>query len=209
MGDQAKADELQNRLEEFAARIIKLADNLPGSKAGQHIAGQVLRSGTSPAPNYGEARGAESRADFKHKLGIVQKELNETVIWLRVIRLTGLIKTTRITDLHEEATQLARIRAAGFNRLWPTHGPAVDDPDTFLSAYIEHRRARERQIRAQLEAGPQGVKTMVAAMYKDVDKRLHPAAAHSVLAHLVDMVRRGEIACDGDATLDAVYRLAA
>lgn len=112
-------------------------------------------------------------------------------------------------DMGDYIAQLERIRAAGFDRLWPTHGPSVDDPDAFLAAYIAHRRAREAQILAQLASGPQGVREMVAAMYQDVDKRLHPAAAHSVLAHLVDMVRRGEIACDGDATLDAVYRLAA
>ncbi len=112
-------------------------------------------------------------------------------------------------DMGHYMAQLERIRAAGFDRLWPTHGPAVDDPDTFLSAYIEHRRARERQIRAQLGAGPQGVKTMVAAMYKDVDKRLHPAAAHSVLAHVIDMVRRGELVCEGEPGLDTIYALAA
>ncbi|MBI1371618.1 MAG: four helix bundle protein [Phycisphaera sp.] len=112
MENQQQADELQNRLEEFAARIIKLADHLPDSNAGRHIASQILRSGTSPAPNYGEARGAESRADFKHKLGIVQKELNETVIWMRVISRTNLVKASKLDDLLDEATQLARIITA-------------------------------------------------------------------------------------------------
>ncbi len=85
VGHQAKADELVERLIDFAVRIINLSASLPKTAAGKHIAGQILRSGTSPAPNYGEARGAESHADFIHKLRIVLKELNETSIWLRVL----------------------------------------------------------------------------------------------------------------------------
>jgi four helix bundle protein len=80
---QNRADELEERLINFAVRIIKLSARLPRTPAGKHIAGQILRAGTAPAPNYGEARGAESPADFVHKLGIVLKELNETSIWLR------------------------------------------------------------------------------------------------------------------------------
>jgi four helix bundle protein len=77
--------DLQDRLIEFAVRIIKLSEALPESKAGQHVAFQMLRSGTSPAPNYGEAQSAESRADFIHKLKIALKELRETEVWLKVI----------------------------------------------------------------------------------------------------------------------------
>ena len=84
-GSQLRADELEERLIDFAVRVIRLSASLPNTAAGKHIAGQILRSGTSPAPNYGEARGAESHADFTHKLGIVLKELNESSIWLRVI----------------------------------------------------------------------------------------------------------------------------
>ena len=65
---QTKADELEERLIDFAVRMITLSANLPKTPAGKHIAGQILRSGISPAPNYGEARGAESHADFVHKL---------------------------------------------------------------------------------------------------------------------------------------------
>ena len=84
MRDETLADELQNRLIDFAVRIINVADALPNSPAGRHISGQILRCGTSPAPNYAEARGAESRADFVHKLKVALKELNETSVWLRV-----------------------------------------------------------------------------------------------------------------------------
>lgn len=78
----AKGEDIQERLIEFAVTITRLCPSLPKTQEGKHIARQLLRCGTSPAPNYGEARGAESGNDFKHKLGIVLKELNETAIWL-------------------------------------------------------------------------------------------------------------------------------
>src|SRR6266480_1129625 len=95
---QSRADELEERLIDFAFRIIKLSAGLPKTPAGKHIAGQIMRSGTSPAPNYGEARGAESHADFVHKLRIVLKEPNETLIWLRVIDRSQLLRKELITD---------------------------------------------------------------------------------------------------------------
>jgi len=64
---QAQADDLEERLIDFAVRIVRLSSSLPRTPAGKHVASQILRSGTSPAPNYGEARGAESHADFVHK----------------------------------------------------------------------------------------------------------------------------------------------
>lgn len=109
---QSKADELEERLIEFAVRIIKLSANLPKNSAGRHIAGQILRSGTSPAPNYGEARGAESHADFVHKLGVVLKELNETSIWLRVIDRSQLLPTELLSDIILECKELCRIFTA-------------------------------------------------------------------------------------------------
>lgn len=99
---RSKSDELEDRLINFAVRVIKLSARLPKTSAGKHIAGQILRSGTSPAPNYGEARGGESHADFVHKLGIVLKELNETQIWLRIINESGLLKRDLLTGIIEE-----------------------------------------------------------------------------------------------------------
>ena len=104
-----QADELEEPLVNFAVRIVKLSASLPRTTAGSHIAGQILRSGTSPAPNYGEARGAESHADFVHKLRIVLKELNETSIWLRVIERSGLIKGQLLSDIIQETGELCRI----------------------------------------------------------------------------------------------------
>jgi len=106
---QTKADELEERLINFGVRIIKLSANLPKTPAGKHIAGQILRSGTSPAPNYGEGRGAESHADFVHRLGIVLKELNETFVWLRMIEGSELLKRDLLTGIMEENKELCRI----------------------------------------------------------------------------------------------------
>src|SRR5215467_12204798 len=99
---QTRADDLGERLIDFAVRIIKLSASLPKTPAGKQVAGQILRSGTSPAPNYGEARGAESHADFVHKLGIVLKELNETSIWLRVIERSGLLRSQLLGEITAE-----------------------------------------------------------------------------------------------------------
>src|SRR5438034_3343584 len=106
---RSRADELEQRLIDFAVRIVKLSANLPGTPAGKHIAGQILRSGTSPAPNYGEARGAESHADFIHKLRIVLKELNETSIWLRIIERSRILKPELLTEIILENNELCRV----------------------------------------------------------------------------------------------------
>jgi len=108
---QFLADQLEKRLIEFAVRIIKLSNCLPKTPAGKHISGQILRCGTSPAPNYGEARGAESRADFAHKVRIVFKELNETSIWLRIIERSALLKASMLVDIIKENGELCRIFA--------------------------------------------------------------------------------------------------
>ena len=111
-GRQKRADELEGRLIDFAVRIVKLSARLPRTPAGKQIAGQILRSGSSPAPNYGEARGAESRADFIHKLKIVFKELNETTIWLEVITQTCLLSGEATVAILRESRELCRIIAA-------------------------------------------------------------------------------------------------
>ena len=103
--------------------------------------------------------------------------------------------------------ELARIRDKQYDRLWPTHGPAVENPSQFIQAYIDHRLQREDQILVQLHAGLSDIKDMVAVMYADVDKRLHPAAAHSVLAHMIHLVETGRVVTDGALDLQARYSL--
>ena len=87
---QKKADEIQQRLIRFGARTTRVAKMLPRTIEGRYISQQLIRSGLSGAPNYAEARAAESRADFIHKLRIVLKELNETRSWLEQIVANGL-----------------------------------------------------------------------------------------------------------------------
>jgi four helix bundle protein len=102
--------DLEERLVNFAVLIIRLVENLPSTLAGKHIASQLIRSGTSPAPNYGEAQSAESRADFIHKLKISLKELRETKVWLHIIIKAQLIKQpVLIETLIEENNQLISI----------------------------------------------------------------------------------------------------
>lgn len=102
-------EELSNRLLEFAARIGKVVDALPDTRMGRHIAGQLVRCGTSPPPNYEEACAAESRADFIHKLMIVLKELRESRCWLRMIIRTELLAEDRLRELVDESSQLCNI----------------------------------------------------------------------------------------------------
>jgi len=108
---KSRADELEDRLIDFAVRIIKLASKLPRTPAGKHIAGQILRAGTSPAPNYGEARGAESRADFLHKVRVVLKELNETFVWLRIIERSQILPPKSLSEIIPENRALCKIFA--------------------------------------------------------------------------------------------------
>jgi four helix bundle protein len=112
VGRQSRADELEERLIDFAVRVVNLSANLPRTPAGKHIAGQIMRSVRPPAPNYGEARGAESHADFIHKLRIVLKELNETSIWLRVIERSQMLRIELIVDIVGENKELCRIFTA-------------------------------------------------------------------------------------------------
>ncbi len=105
----AKGGDIQERLIDFAVAILQFCAELPKIQAGKHIAGQILRSGTSSAPNYGEARGAESRRDFVHKLKIVLKELNETGIWLKIIRRSEMLPVARVSLLEKECNELGKI----------------------------------------------------------------------------------------------------
>jgi len=102
--------DLEARLIDFAVRIIGTAEGLPKSRVGIHIAGQLLRSGTSPAPNYGEAQAAESRSDFIHKMKICLKELRETRIWLlMIVKADLLAPASRLEPLLDETDQLISI----------------------------------------------------------------------------------------------------
>ena len=110
MSKENRIFDLEERLIDFAVRIIRTAESLPKTRAGNHIAGQLIRCGTSPAPNYGEAQGAESRSDFIHKMKVSLKELRETRIWLLMIVKANLIKPmSKLEPLINENNELISI----------------------------------------------------------------------------------------------------
>ncbi len=102
--------DLEERLLQYSVRIIKIVEQLPNTKAGNHVSGQLLRSGTSPYPNHGEAQAAESPKDFIHKLSISLKELRESQRWLKLIQHLPLIKKPELlNDSLEETEELIKI----------------------------------------------------------------------------------------------------
>ena len=119
---ESRADALQKRLVSFGAQIFQITSKLPHSWQASHVARQLLRAGTAAAANYAEARGAESRADFIHKLRIVLKELNESAVWLQLIAESSLLSREKMVGIVAENQELCRIIAAsirtagGFDR---------------------------------------------------------------------------------------------
>jgi len=110
MNEEKKKFDLQERFIDYAVRVINLSEQLPETKTGKHISSQILRSGTSPAANYGEAQSAESRADFIHKLKIALKELRETEVWLKIIIKAKTIQPSEeLSTLLQETDELISI----------------------------------------------------------------------------------------------------
>ena len=139
----ARRYDLEDRLLQFAARVIKLTDSLPSSRAGNHVAGQLLRSGTSPLPNHGEAEAAESRNDFIHKMLVCLKELRESRRWLRLVICVPMIDpVSRVEPLVSECEELIRIffvsvrTARGNGTSVAREEPAwAQDMDAFLARW--------------------------------------------------------------------------
>ncbi len=136
--------QLSDRLWNFAARVGKIVDALPDSRLGRHVAGQLVRSGTSSAPNYDESGAAESRDDFVHKLSIALKELRETRGWLRFIAKTDVLPAEKLSEAIDEAEQLCRIlgksvltvkttRAASGNEEWSMPDARFQDSENSAS----------------------------------------------------------------------------
>jgi len=110
MSKDNRVFDLEERLIDFAVRIIHLAESLPKTRVGNHVAGQLIRCGTSPASNYGEAQSAESRSDFIHKMKICLKELRETKVWLVMIVRASLMKpASKLDSLIQENDELISI----------------------------------------------------------------------------------------------------
>ena len=102
--------DLQQRVIDFAVMMIDIVEGLPNSRAGSHIAGQLIRCGTSPAANYGEAQSAESKKDFVHKMKICLKELREAGAWLAIIQRKGFIRSKeKLSKVAGECNELTAI----------------------------------------------------------------------------------------------------
>jgi len=110
-------------------------------------------------------------------------------------------------DMTDYFESLEKVRDRGYDTLWPTHGPPVRDATSFVQAFIDHRLEREAQIIEQMRAGKTAIKDMVSVIYADVDKRLHPAACHSVLAHMIRLVQLGRVETIGAPCVESVFAL--
>ncbi len=110
-------------------------------------------------------------------------------------------------DMAQYFASLEKLTGRDDGLYYPTHGNPIREPQTFVRTLIEHRHARERQIERCLNRGITRIPDMVAVIYSEVDKRLHPAAAMSVLAHLQHMVGAGRAVTDGAPGARSEYRL--
>ena len=101
---------LEERLLEFAADVTRMCESMTGTHASRHVAGQLLRSATSPMAHHGEAQAAESRNDFIHKMKVAHKELRESIRWLRLAHRVPLVTTSsQVESLIQENDELIRI----------------------------------------------------------------------------------------------------
>ncbi|HEX2817990.1 MAG TPA: MBL fold metallo-hydrolase [Phenylobacterium sp.] len=119
--------------------------------------------------------------------------------------------TTVITppdgDMTDYLASLEVIKARNFTTLWPTHGPPILEVTPFIDAYLAHRQERMDQILLALANGPACIRDLVPKLYRDVDERLWPAAARSMLAAIIHLERGGDIEAGGPPGPDTIYRL--
>ena len=110
-------------------------------------------------------------------------------------------------NMQNYMASLARLLTRDDELYWPTHGPCIPNPKEFVEGYIRHRQDREQQVLDRLAAGDTRITAMVEIMYADVDKKLHPAAALSVFAHMQDLIARNRVSCSGKPALDSEFTL--
>ncbi|MFO1125166.1 MAG: MBL fold metallo-hydrolase [Methylocystis sp.] len=108
-------------------------------------------------------------------------------------------------SMRDYMASVERLRSRRDRIYWPGHGEPIRDPQRYLRALVHHRRTREAAILQRLEAGDETIAEIVAKIYEGVDKRLHPAAAMTALAHLEDLIARGLVACTGQPVLQARF----
>lgn len=110
-------------------------------------------------------------------------------------------------DLFDYLNSLRKLLDRDDERYWPTHGPAIEDPKSYVQSFLDHRLGREKQILSALGNGPTTIKAIVPDMYADVDKRLWRAAANSVYSHLLSLHRDGRATADPDPSLTSTWAL--
>lgn len=113
---------------DFSVRVMNVVEALPGTRVGNHVAAQLLRCGTAPASNYGEAQSAESRSDFVHKMKIALKELRETRVWLLTIQRKPLLKASKLTPILRECNELIAIFVASIRTAQKNNRAATARP---------------------------------------------------------------------------------
>jgi four helix bundle protein len=133
-----KARDLENRLIDFAVTIVGVVEALPDPKAGNHFGSQLIRSGTSPAPNYGEAQSAESRKDFVHKMKISLKELRETMVWLKIIDRKTLAPPNEVVKGISECIQLIAIFVAS-TKTADANGKSIKNQTSPINTLQSHK----------------------------------------------------------------------
>ncbi|MBI3079652.1 MAG: MBL fold metallo-hydrolase [Deltaproteobacteria bacterium] len=180
------------------------ADHLPGSLALGRMAGvPVHRFGGAGGLKDGSViRTADVEIRAVHTPGHASDHLCFYVPAAQALFTGDLILglgTTVIGDLGAYLDSLRRLQVLPLRRIYPGHGPLVEEPQAKIQEYLTHRLEREAQILRALEAGREQLGAIVAAVYADVDPRLHGAAALSVTAHLVKLEREGRVACRWDA----------
>ena len=111
------ADELENRLIDFAVCVIKLVSHLPKTQAGHHLADQLLRSGTFPAAHYAQTRVAENPPDAVHQLALCLKDLNETRLWLDIAGRSDMLPALSLDYVSEECLELSELVSAGITAI--------------------------------------------------------------------------------------------
>ena len=114
---------------DFAADVARMVESIPNTRVGRHVAGQLIRCGTSSAANYDEACDAESRRNFAHKLGVAAKEMRETSGWLRFIVKLRLVPGHQLDPLIDESIELRKMLGSSLKTLRTRSDFAATDPD--------------------------------------------------------------------------------
>lgn len=209
-----------------ASRLIKERTGAPILGFGPHGQGRYERGGTveagadlSFAPDRALAHGEVVEADGFHveavhtpghcsnHLCFQLREERALFTGDHVMGWSTSVISPPDGDMGQYMASLQLLLERDDRIFWPTHGPPIPDTRDFVQAFLAHRRGREAQIVECMRGGKTRIADMVPVMYRDVPTYLHRAAARSVFAHVVHMLDRGLLTCEGSPGLEAEYRL--